>query len=238
MALTSSLEENPAPAVPTVAPVRLPPDMSLAEIDSELIYFVGGAWNYKYGELCVAKVIATAHSTPIVKHEWKMMNMAGNCSIKPIGRIFSADGLVGIYMPCARPLDQLLPTLTRTERIRIIVELVSLLDQLHTKNIIHGDIKPPNILICSDGMLRFCDFATSSVDGDGHIAQAFSDRYSSPYRLRSAGEKPLTKREDTYSLGVTCGKFSQESGLLTSLRRAPYFLPSKPDFVPTSPPIR
>ena len=41
------------------------------------------------------------------------------------------------------------------------------LNCMHSKNLIHRDIKPPNILLNSDGMIKICDFGISGIIRDG-----------------------------------------------------------------------
>jgi serine/threonine protein kinase len=37
--------------------------------------------------------------------------------------------------------------------------MISVVQELHGKGILHGDIKPANMLLCPDGQIRLCDFA-------------------------------------------------------------------------------
>jgi serine/threonine protein kinase len=37
--------------------------------------------------------------------------------------------------------------------------MISVVQELHGKGTLHGDIKPANMLLCSDGQMRLCDFA-------------------------------------------------------------------------------
>jgi serine/threonine protein kinase len=53
------------------------------------------------------------------------------------------------------------------ERVRLVRELRALMASIHEKGIVHGDVKPQNLLLCSDGRLRLCDFDESSPEGDG-----------------------------------------------------------------------
>jgi serine/threonine protein kinase len=54
------------------------------------------------------------------------------------------------------------------------------------KGIIHDDIKPANMLLCSDGKIRFCDFAEARLlsedpaDWEGMTTR----NYVSPHRVR------------------------------------------------------
>jgi serine/threonine protein kinase len=37
--------------------------------------------------------------------------------------------------------------------------MIPVVQELHGKGILHGDIKPANMLLCSGGQIRLCDFA-------------------------------------------------------------------------------
>lgn len=47
----------------------------------------------------------------------------------------------------------------------MIEDLMSCLKYLHSKNIVHSDIKPENMLICKDNHIKLCDFGMVSMDG-------------------------------------------------------------------------
>ncbi|KAJ3846234.1 hypothetical protein EV368DRAFT_5186, partial [Lentinula lateritia] len=70
------------------------------------------------------------------------------------------------------------------------------------KQIIHGDVKPSNLLLCSDGQVRLCDWALASVNGDNFIAYAVSDHYASCRRC-CLPQEPLALEEDLYATGVS-----------------------------------
>jgi serine/threonine protein kinase len=44
---------------------------------------------------------------------------------------------------------------SRSAMLKIINQLCILVSRLHEKGIIHGDVKPLNLLLCSEGELRF-----------------------------------------------------------------------------------
>jgi serine/threonine protein kinase len=149
----------------------------------------------------------------MVERELRMMILAGDCSVTPLGRIFKDGQLYGIIMPYETsiippsadgPYMHLSPpNFTRSDKLRFITQLRILVSRLHEKGIIHGDVKPSNLLLCSDEEMRFCDFGDATVDGEGNIPRAMSVRYSSPFMCKTIPLVPLTKAEDIYATGIS-----------------------------------
>uniref|UniRef100_A0A146KL47 non-specific serine/threonine protein kinase n=1 Tax=Lygus hesperus TaxID=30085 RepID=A0A146KL47_LYGHE len=48
-----------------------------------------------------------------------------------------------------------------TEALKIFVEVVAAVEYLHRKEIIHRDICARNVLVCSTGVIKLCDFGVS-----------------------------------------------------------------------------
>jgi serine/threonine protein kinase len=108
------------------------------------------------------------------------------------------------------PLDRLIRPerpLPLVECLRIIEELCSALAYAHRNNVIHRDVKPPNIFVQPDGMVKLLDFGIArlgekkskelSLTRAGHIIGTLD--YMAPERLR---DKPLDGRSDLYAAGV------------------------------------
>ena len=99
-----------------------------------------------------------------------------------------------------RPLDKFVAgNPTSTERRRVADELMEALIFLHERQIVHGDLKPSNILITDSGNhVRLIDFGFS--DNEAFIAKNIgtSPSISSPEQLPTNVLKP---ERDIYALG-------------------------------------
>lgn len=99
-----------------------------------------------------------------------------------------------------RPLDKFVAgNPTSTERRRVADELMEALIFLHERQVVHGDLKPSNILITDSGNhVRLIDFGFS--DNEAFIAKNIgtSPSISSPEQLPTDVLKP---ERDIYALG-------------------------------------
>ncbi|KAF8690026.1 Protein kinase domain, partial [Rhizoctonia solani] len=147
----------------------------------------------------------------LVAHELRMMLLAEDCSVIPLGRVFDRGTICGFITPREKTITEsagqfgtqtICPQLTRQERLELIAETCLLVSYTHSKGLIHGDIKPSNILRCSDGSLRFCDFAEATKKGSSMLPRGFTPQYAAPALLKG-NPRPLTVAEDLYSLGIT-----------------------------------
>lgn len=86
------------------------------------------------------------------------------------------------------------------DRIKLVLEILSGMAFIHSNLVIHGDIKPSNIFICSSGGVKIIDFGLSASEtrAPSSAAYAVSLKYSSPERLRDG---KISYRDDVYALG-------------------------------------
>ncbi|KAI9281165.1 kinase-like domain-containing protein [Sporodiniella umbellata] len=72
---------------------------------------------------------------------------------------------------------------------------------LHSKNVIHRDVKPSNILMTREGKIKLCDLGVSGELIDS-LAQTFTGTqyYMAPERIQGGS---YTVRSDIWSLGLT-----------------------------------
>ncbi|CAG9462794.1 unnamed protein product [Pedinophyceae sp. YPF-701] len=85
------------------------------------------------------------------------------------------------------------------------IQLVDGLDYLHSNRVIHGDIKPDNLLLGADGLVRLADFGSASTLAPGQedklLAVNGTPAFLAPEICR--GEEYSGVRADFWAAGVT-----------------------------------
>lgn len=89
-------------------------------------------------------------------------------------------------------------------RLALFQQVCAAVQYLHKNSVIHGDLKPPNVLVGNDGTVKLVDFgiasALSATDSPGNNSlPLMTPGYASPEQMQG---KPLTPASDVYSLGV------------------------------------
>ncbi|KAJ7111550.1 hypothetical protein C8R43DRAFT_903886, partial [Mycena crocata] len=105
-------------------------------------------------------------ATKRLSHEVQMTLLAGtDCALPIVGRYYPLGHIVGFVTPFGRYPDSVIRPEVHAQRIPIIHQFVTLIDTLHSKGIVHGDVKPSNLVLDTGGNLRFLDFAEAVQEG-------------------------------------------------------------------------
>ena len=97
-------------------------------------------------------------------------------------------------------------SLSIAARVRLFIEVCDALNYAHQQLVVHGDLKPGNILVTHDGRPKLLDFGIAELldpsTGEEHGPRThpwMTPAYASPEQIR--GER-LTATTDVYALGV------------------------------------
>ena len=150
------------------------------------------------------------------QREVDMMIAAGDCSVQPLERVFFSAGagdperLFGFTMKAETPLD--MKKIDPARKQAYANDMIACVQSLHSKGIVHGDIKPANMLLCSDGKIRLCDFAESRLltEDPAEWGGQTTLNYCSPHRCQQLGSgygddlfpAPVVE-DDLFALGLS-----------------------------------
>ncbi len=94
--------------------------------------------------------------------------------------------------------------LTMFQAVELVITVCGGLDFIHHHGIVHGDMKPENILISPSGAVKIADFGLSQANTFFQLSRdklRGTKRYMAPEQLT---RKKVDVRTDIYSLGVSC----------------------------------
>ncbi len=146
----------------------------------------------------VADADAAARFEPLVRTNARLSH-PNIASVHQIGR--TADGRLFHSMPFLVSAESSAHTL-RTKPLRIAAVLREVLDALghaHRRGIVHGGIKPGNVLFDAQGHARLADFGIARCAAEMGLPHPAAESYQSPEQSR--GQAP-GQRSDLYSVGV------------------------------------
>jgi serine/threonine protein kinase len=86
--------------------------------------------------------------------------------------------------------------------LKLMEQVCSALDFAHQHNVVHRDVKPANLMLTSDDVVKITDFGTAKILQFGTAQTAHvmgTPSYMSPEQVKG---KPVDGRSDIFSLGV------------------------------------
>ncbi|KAF8701363.1 hypothetical protein HU200_033694 [Digitaria exilis] len=89
--------------------------------------------------------------------------------------------------------------MTLATRLRIAAETAVALAHLHSRTILHGDVKPENILLGDGWVAKVSDFGCTTIDDNIQVVPKGTLAYLDPEFLQDFS---LTDKTDVYSFGV------------------------------------
>jgi serine/threonine-protein kinase len=108
--------------------------------------------------------------------------------------------------PSAHALLDRFGKLSVGDAVHIALDVARALEYAHSRNIVHRDIKPDNILITPSGLAKLADLSLAKrTDETSHLTatrQGFGTPYYMPYE-QAMNAKYADGRSDIYALGAT-----------------------------------
>ncbi|KAL0213889.1 hypothetical protein P9112_006073 [Eukaryota sp. TZLM1-RC] len=134
-----------------------------------------------------------------LKKEVALLSMLNSPAILRVFGVTYIDDMIGIVMELATSCLGVPSSLTK-QNLTIAKEFCCAMKVLHSKSVIHGDLKPQNILLVN-GQLRLADFGTSKIIAD-HTANSTSLTFTPKYAALEVFDNRITEASDIYSIGV------------------------------------
>jgi serine/threonine protein kinase len=111
--------------------------------------------------------------------------------------------LVGDATNRAETLDEFCAQkqLSLRQRVELVSQVADCVAYAHQSLIVHGDLKPGNVLVNRDGATKLLDFGAArmlTTEKDGAHTLACTPAYASPEQMRG---EPITVHSDVFSMG-------------------------------------
>ena len=158
--------------------------------------------------LAVADAVQNyAHTLQRFVEEARILAHLNHPNIVRVHEAFEALGTAYYVMPYieAKELHKVIPTEAVDEAwlLPILKAVLSALDYLHSKNLLHRDLKPGNILLQADGTPILIDFGTArALQTERSATMMGTPGYTPIEQITPHGKRGPWM--DLYALGATC----------------------------------
>ncbi|MCE2423630.1 MAG: protein kinase [Pseudomonadales bacterium] len=183
------------------ADIQIPGYRLQAEIGSGASARVYEALQYRSGRTVAIKVLDTADE----EHRGRFLargrlatglDHRNIAQVHDVGMSGSAAYVVMEYLQGGNLKHNLDQGLSAHNVLRVVKDVAIALDHAHAKDVLHGDVKPANILFTEQGVAKLAGFGMSVESPEGRIG---TPAYMSP---EQAAGRVIDGRSDFYSLGV------------------------------------
>jgi eukaryotic-like serine/threonine-protein kinase len=130
-------------------------------------------------------------------------------------KVYAVDSIKGLHFVAIEYVDgqsmqnwmDQLGQLSVGDAVHVILACADALRTAHDQSMIHRDIKPDNILVTKNGVVKLADFGLAKALDDEEVSMTQSGTglgtplYMAPEQARNA--KHVDRRSDLYALGVT-----------------------------------
>jgi eukaryotic-like serine/threonine-protein kinase len=123
------------------------------------------------------------------------------------------------YAP-GRTLHEL-PLPSMAELLQIFEQVADALAHMHERGIIHADLKPKNLIYCSDNGVKVIDYGLAWVKGEPKGRLQGTPQYMAP---ETAAHKLINERTDVFNFGATMYRLLTRG---TLPRMAPGLIPDR-----------
>lgn len=154
--------------------------------------------------------------------------------------------LVMEYVP-GLPLSRIIADrapMPAVDTVGLVAQTATALQSAHANGLVHRDVKPANVLVTADGIVKLTDFGIARAVGSAAMTKAGEVMGTAQYLAPEAAlGQETTPLSDVYALAVVtyemlCGErpFRSDSPVALAMAHVNEPPPPMPDFVP--PPVR
>jgi serine/threonine-protein kinase len=162
----------------------------------------------EYAQQVALKCVSTTHLTQTTEFLLRERQILAQLRHPGIARLIdggaTAAGLAWFAMEYIEgvPLDEWCARgkVELAQGLALFLQICHAVQHAHGRLLIHGDIKPANILVEADGSARLLDFGIARGLGEAGVLGVHTPAYAAPEQARG---EPLTTSVDVYQLGLT-----------------------------------